>query len=82
MDSNGEGLAQVGAEVGPLVDADFLRAVLANEPMCMELHLRADEAQHTMLLCESLAINFLFDLGRTDQGARCSLLRGGLPCAR
>lgn len=55
-------------------DVGFLSAVLANEPLCTALGLRADNVQRTMLMCEGLTIKFLHDLGHTDQGVRsCTL---------
>ena len=57
-------------------DVDFygefhsLSDVLAHIPSDSSQHFRADDVHRTMLLCEGLAINFLYDHGDTDAGVR------------
>lgn len=64
-------LARVAAAEDNHRDVDFLSAVLVNKPLCTTLSLRADDIHRTMRICEGLTINFLHDLGDSDQGV-CS----------
>lgn len=45
---------------------DFLTGVLANKKLCQELGVGQGNVDRTMLACEGLAVNFLYDYGRSS----------------